>query len=536
MTQSVAPGAQITTLALEVLRPHPSNRKHFDKKKLAELVENVRKVGILTPLLVRPIMGPHASDAFEIIAGERRWRAADEAGLETLPCIVRELTDDEALEILITENLQREDPHPLEEADSFQAWLDRPGHDVTGLAAKIGKSTGYIYQRLQLQKLIEPAKKLLWEDEGLPLTLALLLSREPEATQKEHLQQIKRDLDWNGYPTAAGLTRDLQRGHRDLTKVAFSTTSADLLPIAGSCTACPKRTGFAPELFPEIGKKADKCTDAGCFTKKLQAHLAAEQVRLKAEHPDLVLVSNNYSHAPVKEGQPVPQPQWQAARKGDKGAKFALIVDGESLGATTWVTLGQKKSSSSSRSPSRPTAPKVDATKERLKSRREIGRRRAVLQAVLDVVGKPLDRRLLLPILALELDVGDFDSDRFEAVTGIKRRPGLSFTAAHLEKLTERQLNQVMVLLDVAFEPSSGSGTPAHLLALAKAMKVNAKAVGDRFEAAAKKGLKGTCAKCLCTKEDPCTKGGKPCAWTSRDETLCSACADAPPAKKGAKK
>jgi ParB/RepB/Spo0J family partition protein len=527
MTATMLPS--FATIALGLLEPHPDNRKHFDKAKLEELTKSIRASGVFTPLLVREL----PEERYQIIAGARRWKAAREAGLKELPCIVRELSDDEALELLLTENLQREDPHPLEEAATFQVWLDRTGHDVNGLAAKIGKSTGYIYQRLQLQKLSEAGKKMLWAEE-LPLTLALLLSREPEETQKKHLGDMKRNMQWRGLPTTADLAHDLQRDHKDLAKAPFSTNAADLVTEAGSCVACPKRTGFTPELFPEIAKKADHCTDGTCFAKKLQAHLKLEETRLRKEHPDLVLVSQGYNHQPPKVGQPITQPHWRTVKKTEKGAKLALHVDGEHIGTTGWVEVGKAKAHSSSRAPARPSAPKVDAAKNRLKLRREIGRRGAVLKAVLDAVGKGIDRHLLLPILALELDMGDFDRDHFAAVTGLKVRPGFRPTASTLDKLTERQLNQIMVLLDVQFEPSSAAGTPAHLLALAKTVKVNAKAVGDRFEVAAKKGLKGVCSKCLCTTSDPCDKGGKKCAWTNKDETLCSHCADAP--KKAAKK
>ena len=106
-------------MPIEFLRPNPRNpRRHYDEEELEELSASVREKGILQPILVRTV--PGAIDAYEIIAGERRWRAAQRAGLHDVPVILLEISDKEALEIAIIENVQRADLNPLEEAMGYE--------------------------------------------------------------------------------------------------------------------------------------------------------------------------------------------------------------------------------------------------------------------------------------------------------------------------------------------------------------------------------------------------------------------------------
>jgi len=122
-------------------------RRFFDEEKHEELVASIRKVGVLQPILIRP-----KGDRYEIVAGERRWRAAKEAGLKTVPCIIRKLNDREALEISLTENLQRQDINPIEEAEAYRILIERYGYTQTELAEKLGKSQAHIANRLRLLK------------------------------------------------------------------------------------------------------------------------------------------------------------------------------------------------------------------------------------------------------------------------------------------------------------------------------------------------------------------------------------------------
>ena len=140
------------TLPVAFLRPNPLNpRKAFDDAELDELTASVREKGIVQPLLVRPV--GDGDDAFEIVAGERRWRAAQRAGLHDLPVVIREVSDKEALELAIIENVQRADLNPLEEAVGYQQLIDQHGYSQTDLAVVIGKSRPHISNTLRLLKL-----------------------------------------------------------------------------------------------------------------------------------------------------------------------------------------------------------------------------------------------------------------------------------------------------------------------------------------------------------------------------------------------
>jgi ParB family chromosome partitioning protein len=132
-------------------------RKHFDESELTELANSIRTHGVLQPILVRPI----AEGRYEIVAGERRWRAAQRAGLHSIPAVVRELNEVEVLEIAIVENVQRTDLNPIEEAQGFQALIDRFGRTQEEIAEAVGKSRPHIANMLRLLKLPEDLQEMV---------------------------------------------------------------------------------------------------------------------------------------------------------------------------------------------------------------------------------------------------------------------------------------------------------------------------------------------------------------------------------------
>jgi ParB family chromosome partitioning protein len=135
------------------IRPSPKNpRRSYRDDELADLAQSIREKGVVQPLLVRPLPG---SDVFEIIAGERRWRAAQKAGLHDVPVVVREASDKEALELALIENVQRSDLNALEEALGYQQLIDEHQFTQAALADTIGKSRPHIANTLRLLKLPE---------------------------------------------------------------------------------------------------------------------------------------------------------------------------------------------------------------------------------------------------------------------------------------------------------------------------------------------------------------------------------------------
>jgi len=137
----------VRVLPVERIEPNPQQpRLAFDEETLQELAASIREHGVLQPILVRPL----GNSDYQLVAGERRWRASKIAGLATIPALVEDLDDDTALEISIIENLQREDISPLEEAVMFDRMVKEHGYSIRKLAEKLGKDKGYLENRLRL--------------------------------------------------------------------------------------------------------------------------------------------------------------------------------------------------------------------------------------------------------------------------------------------------------------------------------------------------------------------------------------------------
>lgn len=270
---------QFQVLPIEKVFESPLNpRKHFNEKKMAELVESIRAKGILVPLLVRPINislnGVVAETRFEIAAGHRRYRAGIAVGLKEIPLIIRDMNDADFLEVLIIENDQHEDLEPLEQARGYQTLLEQGKYDIPAIALKISKSESYVYQRIKLLELIAGFQELLTNGK-ITAGHAILIARLQLDQQKELIKEGSGLYAGWGPDRAVVSVRDLgkyieRQFHLDLNSASFKKSDPDLVPEAGPCTTCQKRTGFVPTLFPEI-KKKDTCTDPRCFRAKVEA-------------------------------------------------------------------------------------------------------------------------------------------------------------------------------------------------------------------------------------------------------------------------
>lgn len=288
-------------------------RRQFDDKTLQELADNIAQVGIITPLLVRP----HAK-GYEIAAGHRRFRAAKLAKLAEVPCIVRELDDRAFLEVMTIENLQREDIHPLDEALGYQALIDKTGMDVAAIAARVGKSESYVYQRMKLAALV-PALQKAFLDEELTAGHAILIARLQPKDQTQALKAMKWHDPMSVRELAGWIENNL---HLDLGEAAFDPAADTLVPAAGPCTTCPKRTGNQPSLFPDI-KKGDTCTDPACFKAKVKAHGDRAVKEAKAAGTPVVKISLRYGGAKGVLGEN----DYKVIRKRCDHAKLGRVVD-----------------------------------------------------------------------------------------------------------------------------------------------------------------------------------------------------------------
>jgi ParB/RepB/Spo0J family partition protein len=272
------------------IRISKTNRKRFDLVKLNELAASIKTKGVAQPILLRPVE-PTADEPqkYEIVAGERRFRAAIIAGCLNIPGMLRILTDAEALELQILENLQRDDPHPLEEAEGYERLMLERNYDVDQLAEKLSKSRSYVYGRLKLCALTTKVREQFLEDKFSAAT-ALLIARIPNPDLQVKAAKEVSALDWQGSPMSYRQQKSLLRDRfmLDLKNAVFPIKDAALLADVGSCVECPKRSGNQQDAYE--GEKHDNlCTDPDCFAEKTAAH--SKKAKQKAEERGQTVIS-----------------------------------------------------------------------------------------------------------------------------------------------------------------------------------------------------------------------------------------------------
>ncbi len=178
------------TLPINEIVPNKDQpRKTFDEGALNELADSIVQHGVLQPLLVRPL----PNGGYQLVAGERRWRASRKAGLKEVPVVIKELSDIETMEIAIIENLQREDLNPIEEAEGLQALIDRCGFTQEEVATSVGKSRPAIANALRLLKLPEEVRQMTKDGEISAGHARALLAFDNEALIYEAAQNIIRN-------------------------------------------------------------------------------------------------------------------------------------------------------------------------------------------------------------------------------------------------------------------------------------------------------------------------------------------------------
>ncbi len=278
---SLTPPAEFRMLPVKHLQASPLNpRKHFDEAKLVELAASVKEKGVLLPLLVRDAQVP---GRWEIIAGERRYRAAVAAGVSEVPARIITASDVELVELALLENVARADVTALEEGEAY-AKLRELGRSVEEIMARTGKSRTVVFRRMKLATLDGEARKLLASGELSP-AVAELLARLPTESREDGLKALQRQMSHGetlsdvSYRTA---TRCLEGAiHRALAQAPFDAKDAALVDGAPACGRCPKRTGAEADLFGEVAKKDDACLDGACWQKKAAA--TTEKAKLEAQ-------------------------------------------------------------------------------------------------------------------------------------------------------------------------------------------------------------------------------------------------------------
>ncbi len=254
----------VTVIPLDQLVPSPTNpRKKFDPAELESLAHSIRRHGILQPLLVRPTRSPDPKRiAYEIVAGERRYRAAGLCNLTEIPVRVRELSDQDTVEIQLIENVQRTDLDPMEEALGYQRLMKEHGLSVVDLIEATGKARSTIYGRLALLKMSPPLVKAL-TDGTIDYSIADLIARLPNAAQQAEALKMAEHHRYSVREMRQQIDRLFLL---DLQRASFDVDDATLDPKAGTCRDCPCNSCASPELFPGIAPWT--CTNKPCFVQK----------------------------------------------------------------------------------------------------------------------------------------------------------------------------------------------------------------------------------------------------------------------------
>lgn len=355
-TQNDNNTADFRMIPLAHIIPSTTNpRRQFDAESITSLAESIRQHGILQPILVRPSEVTSESGArFEIVAGERRYRAARLAERSEIPARVEAMSDEVALQLQIIENLQREDVHPLDEAQGFKHLQEVARLELSDIAQRVACDARYVTRRLALTNLIEEAQADFRKD-LITLAHALEICRLSPEIQEEALAACyERTSVWNQTEQTYSYAPDkerparhvrhlqewlLQNVHLNLHKAPFKLDDTRLRADGLACVGCPQRTGFNRGLFDDI-KNGDTCLNPLCFKAKIQTLVQIRKTELDAKRATPAAFISPYYDTRVEGKEVLTRPQYQLIeKKSDRcqHAEQAVYADGETVGQVKWI-------------------------------------------------------------------------------------------------------------------------------------------------------------------------------------------------------
>lgn len=353
-TPAIYQSEPIVELALAQIHEAEDNtRKSYDAIALDELARSISSSGVIQPLIVRILDTPTGDGEYEIVVGHRRYRACGIAGRVSAPCIVRRMTDAEAHELRILENLQREDIQPLDEAEAYQrmfALAEAAGHPITpaDVAAKIAKSESYVRLRLRLLTA-EPDVRTALRNNLISLSHVLEIARLDSSLQNNLLQFCLFE-SWNAkrrresLPSLAELRKHIaEEVMLVLSDAPFDMTNASLVPTVGACTDCKNRTGNDQNLFPDIDQ-TDTCTLPSCFKAKVARHIDVTIEALTAKGKSVARLSDDYYRSSKTDKEALTRDKYMLLKKAPKCAdqQPGVYVDGSRIGKTVIICANGK--------------------------------------------------------------------------------------------------------------------------------------------------------------------------------------------------
>lgn len=274
----VPPTSKPTIVSLSEIDICPLNyRKFYSKENLEELAANIKLLGIISPPTIRKM----PTGRFELVVGERRYRAAKIACLQEIPVMIRQLSDDEVRELQLVENIQREDPHPWHEAQGILQY-QQTGKTVEQIATRLGKPKSFVYGRLKLATLIEPFQEMFLAN-VININEAVNIATLAPDSQAELFNNSCSDWKEEEEFQFHNLAHLLSRFRYDLNKAPFNPKDKKLVPEVGACTGCPFNSASLKTLFPDYAKEA-VCTNKECYARKCNTQFVNGLVTAVGEH------------------------------------------------------------------------------------------------------------------------------------------------------------------------------------------------------------------------------------------------------------
>jgi ParB family transcriptional regulator, chromosome partitioning protein len=282
----------VVNIDLNLIQVSAFNYRYQNEKVVAsdllELASSIKEFGVIQPIVVRAI----ENEQFEVVVGERRYRASKLAKIVSIPAIIKELSDEEVQEMQVIENLQRENPHPITEAEGIAKFLSftTKKYTIEDIAKRIGKSASYVYQRIKLISLIEPLKAMYRKD-VLTTIQALKLARLDEATQLEFFNENCEDWESEEDFEINNFEHQIDNYELELSKAPFNPKNGKLDSKAGACTNCAFNTATTKSLFPEEESSA-RCTNRSCYDNKCNLQGKVNLVKALKDNPNTPLATN----------------------------------------------------------------------------------------------------------------------------------------------------------------------------------------------------------------------------------------------------
>jgi ParB/RepB/Spo0J family partition protein len=515
-------------LPLDLIDPSPDNpRQRYDDASMLELTESIRQKGVITPVLVRP-----KGSRYELAAGHRRRIAARAAGRDTVPAVIRLMDDAEFLEVLVCENDHREDVHALEEAGGYQKLLALPGYDVARIAARVGRSVKYVYDRLKLLQLTAEAQRLFLEDR-FTAGHAILLARLDAEMQAKAIDPDGDGL-WIGERGFDWVDGDDDRSDADpyFHRKAVSVRELEHW-ISRNVRA--NRHEVDPVLFPETAALVGRAQELGQkiipimrLTQRPQAARSGDKILSEAmwKRADGLNDSKTCMHGElgVIEIGPGQHEAFAICRKRDR----CTVHWADEIKYRKKVQAAREKATASGEDP---VKAERDSHTERERKRKEseaqekaLGERwkkatPAMLSALAAAVKKaPLKPTgLLATMLTGAINVMPEDSQYVpigKTAEDLVRHLAFALAAGDCYQVANQWGRERFTKQLQAF------GIDAKKI-LNEAAPVEKPKAAVQTSAKAGKPTKGTCRKCGCTEEAACGSG---CAWADATKTRCTAC------------